>query len=267
MEQSLASVAQQTLSNWEVIVVDDGSDKPDIIDSIFYKIIGIKGRVVHQNNQGLAAARNTGIAKASGHFLLCLDADDYLHQEFLAKTSAVLRNSKSPGVVCCWARHFGTQRDLLIPPSNIHLFWLLQRNLLPVTALFRKQIWKAIGGFDENMTIGHEDWEFWIRVCLAGYEFSCISEPLFYYRKSSNSMIPTMAKYRVDTIHYIRHKHSQIYFMPLKQLFTYSLFKDVFSLAILRFWLTSLFFRYMPKKIMRCIFKLYQKVVDQLMNQ
>ena len=126
--QCLESVANQTFQDWECIVVDDGSGNPDLIDDITGSSVGDRGFVIHQNNRGLATARNIGIATASGHFLLCLDADDYLHSEFLAKTSAVLHNSKRPGVVYCWTRHFGAQRDLFIPPSNIRLFWLLQRN-------------------------------------------------------------------------------------------------------------------------------------------
>ena len=260
--QCLESVANQTYQDWECIVVDDGSDNPDLIDDIISSSIGDRGFVVHQSNRGLATARNTGIDNASGQFLLCLDADDCLHLEFLEKTTSVLYKSNEPGVAYCWTRLFGARQDLLLPPSDIHLFWLLQKNLIPVTCLFSREIWQNIGGFDKNMSIGHEDWDFWIRVCLAGYRFSCISEPLFYYRKSPGSMISSVAKYRADTIHYIRHKHPQIYFMPLKQLFTYPDFQGIFGFAIIRFWLTGIFFHYLPKKIMRRIFRLYQRLFD-----
>ncbi len=262
LAQCLESVSCQTFQDWECIVVDDGSDDPDLINKITSNAVGDRSFVIHQDNKGLAEARNIGMARASGQFMLCLDADDYLHPEFLAKTLAVMGNSEKPGVVYCWTRHFGVRQDLFIPPSDIHLFWLLQRNLIHVTCLFSKDILEHIGGFDENMHTGHEDWDFWIRVCLAGFGFTYVGEPLFYYRKSFYSMIPTMAKYRVDTIHYIRHKHPQIYFMPLNQLFTYPPFQGIFGFAIVRFWLTGLFFRYMPKKIMRCIFRLYQKFVE-----
>lgn len=260
--QCLESVANQTFQDWECIVVDDGSDNPDLIDDIASSSVGNRGSVIHQSNRGLATARNIGIAEASGRFLVCLDADDYLHLEFLEKTTAVLHNSNEPGVTYCWTRHFGARRDLFIPPSNIRLFWLLQRNLIPVTCLFSKEIWENIGGFDKNMHIGHEDWDFWIRVCLAGYRFSCIDEPLFYYRKYPGSMLSNAVKQRADTIHYIRHKYSQIYFMSLKRLFTYPNFQGIFGLAIVRFWLTGLFFHYLPNKVMRNIFQLYQKFAD-----
>ena len=100
--QCLESVANQTFQAWECIIVDDGSDNPDLIDNIASGSVGDRGSVIHQSNRGLAAARNIGIANASGRFLLCLDADDYLHLEFLGKTTAVLHNSNEPGVTYCW---------------------------------------------------------------------------------------------------------------------------------------------------------------------
>lgn len=88
--QCLESVANQTFRDWECIVVDDGSDNPDLIDYLCHNLLRKRGSVIHQSNRGLATAPNTGIENASGHFLLCLDADDYLHLECLEKTTAVL---------------------------------------------------------------------------------------------------------------------------------------------------------------------------------
>ncbi len=260
--QCLESVSDQTFQDWECIIVDDGSDNPDLIDDISSSSVGDRGVVIHQNNRGLSTARNIGIAKTSGDFLLCLDADDYLHPEFLAKTLAVFRNNEQPDVVCCWTKHFGARQDLFIPSPNIHLFWLLQRNLLPVTALFRKRIWKALGGFDEKMRMGYEDWDFWIRASKSGYQFSCIPEALFYYRISSGSMVQTATRCRADTIHYIRHKHAEIFFMSLSEQFKFPRFRDIPRKAIIRFWVTGLFFHYFPHPLRKGLFAIYRKLVD-----
>jgi len=262
LHQCIGSLAYQTFQDWECIVVDDGSDNPDLIDHIISSSVGDRGFVIHQNNRGLSTARNIGIANASGDFLLCLDADDYLHPEFLAKTLAVFRNSERPDVVCCWTKHFGARRGLFIPPPSIHLFWLLQRNLLPITALFRKQIWKALGGFDENMKIGYEDWEFWIRASKSGYQFSCIPEALFYYRISSVSRHQNAMRCRADIIHYIRHKHAELFFMSLPALFKFPRFRAIPRKAIIRFWTTGLFFHYLPPMFRKGIFGIYRKLVD-----
>ena len=260
--QCLESVANQTFQDWECIVVDDGSDNPGLIDDIASSSVGNRGSVVHQSNKGLATARNIGIANASGRFLVCLDADDYLHLEFLEKTTAVLHNSNEPGVTYCWTRHFGARRDLFIPPSNIRLFWLLQRNLISVTSLFKKEMWADLGGFDESMSKGHEDWEFWIRAGLGGYKFQCIPEPLFYYRISPGSMVENATKQRVDTIHYIRNKHAWIYFMPLRSLFNYPDFREIPKPSLIRFWLSGFFFHYVPAIARRSIFSIYRKLCD-----
>jgi glycosyltransferase involved in cell wall biosynthesis len=261
--QCLDSVASQSFHDWECVVVDDGSDEPDIIDCLVRRSVGNRGSVIHQKNSGLATARNNGIESASGRYVLCLDADDCLHPKFLEKASALLEKTSQPGVVYCRTRYFGDRQDLVVPPTAIHLFWLLQRNLIPVTCLFSKEIWHSVGGFDNDMRTGHEDWDFWIRVCLAGYRFRYLDDALFFYRQSSSSMIPTMSRYRVFTVRYIRHKYPQIYFMPLKSLFRFPAFQGIPGRAIVRFWLSSLFFHYMPSTMMWGVFRVYQKLFEK----
>lgn len=261
LRQCLDSVAVQVFPNWECIVVDDGSKEPAFIDHISKKMLGRKGTVIHQENKGLPVARNNGIAASSGKFLLCLDADDYLHPAFLSKTVKVLQEENNVDVVYCWTQYFG-QRNDIFKPSNIKLFWLLQRNLISVTSLFKKRMWADIGDFDESMTKGHEDWEFWIRARLAGYRFQCIPVPLFNYRISPGSMVEKVTKQRVETIRYIRHKHAQTYFMPIRSLFKYPDFRTIPKVSLIRFWLTGIFFHYFPPLAQRSIFTIYQKFCD-----
>lgn len=264
LDQCLESVVDQSVPDWECVVVDDGSDDPDLIDRLVGRIVGKRGIVIHQKNLGLATARNNGIGRASGRYLLCLDADDYLHPKYLEKTVTRLHQTDQPGVVYCKTRYFGERQHLVTPPSTIHPFWLLQRNLIPVTSLFSKEIWHSVGGFDKVMPYtGHEDWDFWIRACLAGYRFSYLDDELFFYRQLSSSMTPTMSKYRVFCVRYIRHKYPQIYFMPFKSLFSYPAFKGVPAAAIVRFWLSGLFFHYMPMPVMWGIFRMYQKFFEK----
>jgi hypothetical protein len=112
------------------------------------------------------------------------------------------------------------------------------------------------------MKTGHEDWEFWIRASLAGYQFKGVPLPLFYYRILPDSMVVQATKNRADTIHYIRHKHASVYFMPLSRLFSYAAFSGIPEDAIVRFWLTGIFFHYLPPGLRRALFALYQKWCD-----
>jgi len=266
LQECLKSVACQSLTDWECIVVDDGSDQPELIDTITTEQLIQKGKVIHQKNKGLSNARNTGIEASRGRFIVCLDSDDYLHPEFLARTTAATEVNSGAGVAYCWTQYVGERTDSF-KPSEVSLFWLLQRNYINITSLFKKEIWSKIGGFDEAMKIGHEDWEFWIRAGLAGYTFHCVPKILFYYRISQKSMVTEVTRKRFNTINYIRHKHSRIFFQPLYRLLTCSCFQDIAKPALLRFWITGLFFHYLPLPVRRLLFNIYRYIADRPARQ
>ncbi len=66
---------------------------------------------------------------------------------------------------------------------------LLFENILMPSSLYRKKYWKEVGGYDETMKHGFEDWEFWLSITKNGHKFKIVEEFLFYYRKSKNSML------------------------------------------------------------------------------
>jgi hypothetical protein len=258
-------VAEQSFTDWECIVVDDGSEKPAVINSIAAASLGHKGLVIHQQNKGLPAARNRGLVASSGDYLLCLDSDDIIHRDYLATTVAALQSDRESGVVYCWTQQFG-QKNSIMRPTAVEQFWLLQRNLIPVTSLFRRGVWIDIGGFDETLRRGLEDWEFWIRASLAGYRFTCVPEVLFYYRRLPGSMVIDAENNRVDSIHYIRNKHSDTYFLPLLRLLRHEGFRHIPRKAIARFWLTGIFFHYVPRAARNIIFKVYSRLRGQTVH-
>ncbi len=87
LERCLDSIKEQTISDYEVIVVNDGStdNSKDIIKKYPYKVI-------NQKNQGLSMARNNGVKEARGEYIIFLDSDDYLEKNLLKKINAVLDN-------------------------------------------------------------------------------------------------------------------------------------------------------------------------------
>lgn len=258
LAQCLESIARQTFLNWECIIINDGSSEPDCITTIAHRVLNQKATILHQEHQGVCGARNRGIEYSQGDYFVCLDADDYLHPEFLARTVPVLATGDA-NIVFVWAQRIGMRHDQ-IQPTQFHLFWLLQRNLITITTLCKKSVWQSIGGFDLQMDTGYEDWEFWIRAALAGYRFHGIPAPLVYYRIKSESRDIRARKNRVEAIRTIRHKHAAVYFMPLWKLFSYPRFNGIPKIALLRFWLTGLFFHYVPVRLQRMVFGAYQKL-------
>lgn len=96
LRQAIDSVFAQTYSNLELIVVNDGStDKSGAILASY----GDRIRVIHQQNQGLSAARNVGIASALGEYVAFLDADDYWQPDKLRQQIAVME--ANPNLALC----------------------------------------------------------------------------------------------------------------------------------------------------------------------
>lgn len=100
VERCLQSIIRQTFHDIEIIVVDDGS--PDNAITIVGRLAEQDPRIkiIHQKNQGLGAARNTGIKNAEGSYIACVDSDDYIHEQMLEKMYNALIDNKADISIC-----------------------------------------------------------------------------------------------------------------------------------------------------------------------
>jgi glycosyltransferase involved in cell wall biosynthesis len=206
---ALESVRWQTFSRVEAIIVNDGSDDPETIEILS----GIReAMVVNQPNLKLPSARNTGINRARGKWICCLDADDRLAPTYLEKCLFLL---ETDDLDLCGSlqRNFGDSTADL-NPGRFTLEHLLRENCMIAGAVFRKELWKRVGGYDSKMVSGYEDWEFWIRLAKAGARAAVIEEPLFFYRKHGHSMIDDATAQHSRIASYIQRKHSDCYRNP-----------------------------------------------------
>lgn len=207
LDQALESVFHQTYTDFEVIVVNDGSpDNTSDIVKRYNRILRDEGQIklVEKKNGGLSSARNAGIKIASGGWILPLDADDKLHPQFLEKTIGK-NDIVSTGLVT-----FGNEnRRWKSPLSNPTTNDFLNKNHINCCSLFKKDVWTMAGGYDENMKSGYEDWEFWIRASKCGFNFSSLDEYLFYYRKHSVSMFAEAKSKHGEIIAYMSKKHPE----------------------------------------------------------
>jgi GT2 family glycosyltransferase len=186
LEDALASVYEQTHASWEIVVVDDGSTDPatkTLLDGLERPRL----RVIRQANRGLPGARNAGMKLARAEFLIPLDSDDELGPEFMSKLVKVLRDTPEAGFAHCLAQLHGDIEAVWIPrPFNP--YWQLMENSVVGCVLLRTTAWESVGGYDETMTSGNEDWEMWLRLIEAGWGQVRVEEPLFRYRKHGVSM-------------------------------------------------------------------------------
>lgn len=184
---AVLSVFEQTHASWEVVLVDDGSTDRETIDELDRLAGYPRVRLVRQENRGLAAARNAGISAGRGELLVPLDADDELCPSFLDEMVAALDADGSAAFAHCWAELFGDVEAIWVTrPFNP--YWQLLSNGVAGCVLLRRNAWEAVGGYDESMRSGHEDWELWNRLADSGWGQVRVGRPLFRYRQRAASM-------------------------------------------------------------------------------
>ena len=204
--ETLESVLAQTYRNLEVIVIDDGSKDhtPDIVAN--YARRDSRIRLVNQPNAGVGAARNRGIAEASGVFIAPLDADDVWYTQKLEKQVASLqRNGEEWGFAYCWSKSINgwsksinERGEACLPlahwPIRGNVFHaLIYENIVGNASvpLFRTSAVREVGGYrtraEQGGVQGCEDWDFTLRVA-AKYLVDEVPDCLVGYRKSGSTM-------------------------------------------------------------------------------
>jgi glycosyltransferase involved in cell wall biosynthesis len=166
---------------------------------------------VHQENRYLPGARNRGFLEAQADLVLPLDCDDTLEPSYLAETVPILENAPPDvGFVFTHIRLTDTLTGVL--PRHINRFDQLFLNRLPYCMLIRRSAWEAVGGYDETMRDGTEDWEFNIRLSCSGFRGIELAKPLFVYSVRPDGMLMSRATRMHGTIwRHIRTRHADLY--------------------------------------------------------
>lgn len=192
IEETLASVSDQSYRSYEIIIVDDGSSDSQSKAKVEQLQIA-NTKIIRQANQGPSAARNLAISLSSGRLILPLDADDLLHPDYLSHCVPALLENVEVGIVTTEVRRFGNRSkpfDLPDPTEENMIFG----NTLVITSLFRKSHWQQFGGFKNEMIYGLEDYEFWINFLEAGLKIKRIPIELFYYRHHKSSFLQSITR-------------------------------------------------------------------------
>ncbi|MGI9584505.1 MAG: glycosyltransferase, partial [Acidimicrobiia bacterium] len=194
IRDAVVSIFEQTEQSFEVVIVDDGSDDgttPGALSALDLARV----RVITQENGGLSAARNSGIGASRADLVVTLDADDMLEPEYLEVLGAALDQDADAAFAHCWAELFG-DFSAMWATRPYNRYQLLLSNSVVGCVVLRKAAWEAVGGYDETMLSGNEDWDLWIRLMRSGYGAVQVRQPLFRYRKHGVSMsVETEARY------------------------------------------------------------------------
>lgn len=185
IDEAVESVLAQTFQDFEIIIVNDGSDDPFTVSKL-QNYTRPKTHIIHTPNRGVAAARNRGIREAIGEYILPLDADDMIEPNYLEQSFSMISSFPGRCIICCDALLVdGTAGIMQLPDYSRDR--LLSENLLFNSSLFRKSDWQEVGGYCSAFEHGWEDWDFWIAMTQSGISVVRIPEALLRYRIRNHS--------------------------------------------------------------------------------
>lgn len=191
LPETLESVLRQTFTDFEVLIINDGSS-----DNIVEWASGVKDprvKLISQANQGVSVARNTGIAQAQGEYIAFLDADDLWEPTKLEKQVRRLDDNPAVGLVYTWTALIDSEGKL----TGTVFCYEAQGNVWETIlvhdivcngscAMVRRSCFETAGVFDPTLSSA-ADFDMWTRIA-AHYPFAVVKELLVHYRKAPNTM-------------------------------------------------------------------------------
>jgi glycosyltransferase involved in cell wall biosynthesis len=204
VKEAIDSVLAQDFTDYELIVVDDGStDKtPDLLDLYEKKIV-----VVRQKNKGVSAARNKGIATAAGRWIAFLDSDDLWMPKKLSTQVGFFRSH--PDALVCQTEEIWIRNGVRVNPKRRHQKYsgmIFERSLelclvSPSAVMIDRGLFDIVGLFDENLPTC-EDYDLWLRIS-SRYPVFLIDCPLIIKRGGHDDQLsrpPRQDKYRIQAL-------------------------------------------------------------------
>ena len=201
MTATIETLAEQTQGKFEVVLVDDGSESAEAkeaLASLEVRSWPFTLRVVRQANAYLGAARNAGVRAASGELLIFIDDDDLADTSYVETMVGAIEATGAGAVTCALGMFNADDQE---GESEAEIWAFLGGNLaVAVTGnhlggagmIVRRSAWDAVGGFHERRGIGLEDYDFLVRLVMAGHEVIAIPEAPYRCRLSPGSMRSTM---------------------------------------------------------------------------
>lgn len=186
--ESISSALNQSYQNIEIIIVDDASNDCSLKTILeFIKNESNCSLICNSTNQGVVFSRNIGISNSKGKYILPLDGDDIIANNYIKIAVDYMESHESCGICYCEAVKFESSSSYEkwnLPECCLETMFL--RNCIFCTALFRRSDYNRIGGYDSDFYFGFEDWNFWLKILELNRSTYKIPQILFYYRKGTN---------------------------------------------------------------------------------
>jgi len=205
LKESIGSVVSQTFSDFELIVVDDGStdDTPVLLLSYGKKI-----KVIKKANKGPGAARNRGIRAAKGQWIAFLDSDDVWKPDKLEKQVQFIKDN--PDIRICQTEEIWIRNGKRVNPRKkheMHSGWIYEQCLplcivSPSSVMIHREVFEKVGLFDETL-LACEDYDLWLRIA-PHYPICLVREKLIVkqggHADQQSHVIPALDRLRIAAI-------------------------------------------------------------------
>lgn len=219
--ECLQSVQNQSFQDWDCVIVDDGSTDNSIAILKEWCATHTKFSYIQDSNHGLPHARNVAAKATNGSYIIQLDADDYLDVDYMQQASQTIKQIDEVDILVC--ANYTPNQPVNIDEAQLPLE--LDENVETLThcaiplSVVRRILWQEVGGYDDHMSKGAEDWEFWIRVFYRkDRKPKIIVNPkmIYRYRKMENGnslhVIAGREEFKKCNLTYIWEKHKALYY-------------------------------------------------------
>ncbi|HVU35800.1 MAG TPA: glycosyltransferase family 2 protein [Opitutaceae bacterium] len=203
--RAIASIRAQSLPDWELIVIDDGSGDETAAAASAAAAADARVRVVTRPHEGLVAALNAGLAAARAPLIARMDADDESHPERLAEQAAFLDRSPDAGLTGCLVEFAGDRNasagyalhvdwiNSITSPEEIALNRFIETPFAHPSVMFRRALVDAHGGYRAGDF--PEDYELWLRWLAAGVRMAKVQRPLLRWHDAATRLSRTDPRY------------------------------------------------------------------------
>ncbi|MEQ9626112.1 glycosyltransferase [Coleofasciculus chthonoplastes] len=212
IKETVQSVLNQSLSDLEVIIINDASQDAtvEIVNSIFDPRI----QVFSYPQAGANVSRNRGLLHSKGNYIAFLDADDVWVADKLACQFNALQENPQAAVAYSWTNSIDEAGEFLRRGSYISANGNVYAKLLLLdfiesgsNPLIRRDALEAVGGFDESL-LAAQDWDMWLRLA-ARYHFVAVPQPQILYRVSPHSMSSNILRQELASLTVIERTFAQ----------------------------------------------------------
>lgn len=206
LPDAIESALSQTVP-CEIIVIDDGSTDHSLEIARSYEP---RIKVVSQVNKGLSSARNTGIMNTTGDYIIPLDADDILMDNYIETVDRIIKETNAD-IVAPSFKCFGVHNTEVILSPDVTLEHFRKANYVAYFSTIRKSKLLEVGGYSPRMTWGYEDYALTINLLLRGSKMVLIRNILALYRTKEQSMITVAEAHHEELMDQIKKDFPKLY--------------------------------------------------------